>query len=115
MGKGAIKMKKQTLNIACSPGVFEISGEIFSGHGVTVFIHKVLKRSSWCISEFSTGFRIVCSGDYCPVMQQTVAKGKAGIVSAATALVSNPGWCQTIARARDYNLKHGGKIVNKEL
>ena len=107
-------MKKQTLNIICHAGVFKVSGEIFSGHGVTIFIYKVPKSSSWCISEFSTGFRILCSGDYFPVMQQTVAKGKAGIVSAATALVSNPEWCQKIAYARDYNLKHGGKIVNKE-
>ena len=107
-------MKKQILNITCSAGVFEVSGEIFSGHGVTVFIYKFPKSSSWCISELSTGLRILRSGDYFPAMQQTVAKGKAGIVFAANALVSNPDWCQEIAYARDYNLKHGGKIVNKE-
>ena len=107
-------MKKQTLNINCRTGIHQVSGELFSGNGVTVFIHKDSSSPSWCISEFSTGFRVSCSGDYSPAMQATMGKGKAGAVVVANAIINNPDWCKKIAYARDYNLSHGGKVVNEK-
>lgn len=107
-------MKKQTFNIICRAGVFQVNGELFSSNGVDLFIHKNPGSSSWCISELSTGFRVLCTGDYNKATGACIPKGKAAIISAAKAILNTADIRHKISEARDYNLKHGGKVVNEK-